>query len=189
MPIQVSTQSAQISWDVQRAKLEQSGNGVKTLQLSTTKPSLEMQTELPKIQIDQSACFEEAGRMGIKAFMDDAVSYGQQILSSSIARTVDQGNELSNIQNRYDPIPDQALANAYDIFDKEFNYGAIPQSRPSISLSKGSVTTNFNPGEVNNSTPAQKVEFTYSPWKIDYYMKQYSSINFRYEPSTLKLSV
>lgn len=189
MPIQISTQPSIIGWDVQRAKLEQSGNGINVLSLESNAPLLEMQTQQPKIQIDQSQSFEEAGLKGIKAFMDDAVTYGQQIVSQGVARIVDQGNAYIEIQSGYDPIPDQAEYNAYGMFEKEFNYGAIPQSRPTISLNRGQVTYNFRPGSVTNQSAERKVETNYTPWQVNYYMKQYNSINFRYEPSQFKFTV
>lgn len=189
MPIQISSQPAQLSWDTQKAKLEQSGNGARTLDLSIEKPLLEMRTELPKIQIDQTASFADAGLKKIQAFMDEAVSYGRQMVSAGVARIVDQGNDYINIHTGADPIPDQAIYNAYDMFEKDFNYGVIPQSRPSISLSEGRVNTTFNPGSVNNNSAPRKVNMQYTPWQINYYMKQYNNIEFRYEPSTLKISV
>ena len=189
MPIQITSQSAQITWDTQKARLEQSGNGARALNISTEKPLLEMRTELPKIQIDQTASFADVGLKNIQAFMDEAVSYGRQMVSAGVARIVDQGNAFVNIHTGADPIPDQAIYNAYEMFEKEFNYGAIPQSRPSISLNEGSVNTTFNPGRVNNNSAPRKVDMQYTPWQINYYMKQYNSINFRYEPSQLKISV
>lgn len=189
MPIQISSQPSIIGWDVQKAKLTQSGNGAQVLALESNAPVLEIETQHPKIQIDQSQPFAEAGLKGLKAFMDDAVSYGQQIVSQGVARIVDQGDAYIEIQSGYDPIPDQALNNAYDMFEKEFNYGAIPQSRPSISLNRGQVNLNLRPGTVNNQSAERKVEMNYTPWQVSYYMKQYNSINFRYEPSQLKFSV
>ncbi len=189
MPIQISTQPSIIGWDVQKAKLDQSGNGARALVLESTAPLLEIETQQPKILIDQSQSFSEAGLKGLKSFMNDAASYGQQIVSQGIARIVDQGNAFIEIQSSYDPIPDQALNNAYDIFDKEFNYGAIPQSRPSITLDRGQVNFNFRPGDVNNQSTERKVEMNYTPWQVDYYVKQYNSINFRYEPSQFKFTV
>lgn len=189
MPIQINTHPSILGWDVQKAKLEQSGNGVNVLSLESNNPVLEMETQHPKIQIDQSQSFEEAGLKGIKAFMDDAVSYGRQIVSQGVVRIVDQGNGYIEIQSGYDPIPDQAEYNAYGMFEKEFNYSAIPQSRPAISLNKGQVTYNFRPGNVSNHSTESKVEMNYTPWQVSFHMKQYNSINFRYEPSQFKFTV
>lgn len=189
MPIQITSQPAILSWDTQKAQLTQSGNGAQTLALQINKPLLEMQTTLPKIQIDQSQSFAEAGLKNLKAFMNDAISYGQQIVQQGVARIVSQGNSFIDIHTGVDPIPEQAIANAYEMFEKEFNYGAIPQSRPNISLQEGRVNTTFNPGTINNQSSQRKVEMNYSPWQVNYFMKQYSSIEFRVSPSNFNFTV
>ena len=189
MPLEITKQNAILGWDTQKATLTQSGNGAQTLQLNIQKPLLEMQTTLPKIQIDQSQPFAEAGLKNIKAFMSDAVSYGQQIVSQGIARIVDQGNSFIEIHTGVDPIPDQAVYNAYDMFEKSFNYGAIPQSRPDITLKRGEVNTTLNRGTVQNNSSPQKVEMNYTPWQVSYHLKQYQNISFRYQPSQFKFSV
>ena len=132
MPIQISQQPLVMNISTQPARIDQSGNGALTLDIDIKKPLLEMKTELPKVTIDQSASFAEAGLKNIKAFMDESVSYARQIVSAGVDRIVSQGNEWINIHTGVDPIPDQAIYNAYEMFDKEFNYAAIPTSRPSI---------------------------------------------------------
>lgn len=189
MPIQISTTPAVLDWNVSKANLSQSGNGALTLDLQIQKPLLEMQTTLPKVQIDQSQPFAEAGLKGIKAFMDEVVSIGRQIVSEGIERIVSQGNDFINIHTGVDPIPDQANYNAYDMFEKSFNYGVIPQSRPSISLQEGRVNTTFNPGSVNNQSAPRKVQMDYTPWQINYFMKQYNSITYSMQPSNFKFTV
>lgn len=189
MPIQIATQKAVLDWNVSKAALTQSGNGISVLELQTQKPQLEMQTTLPKIQIDQTQSFADAGLKNLRAFMDDAIAYGQQIVSQGTDRIVAQGNEMINIHENYDPIPDQAISNAYEMFDKEFNYGVIPESRPQISLKEGNVSTQLNRGTVANNTYPSKVQMTYTPWQVSYYMKQYNSIQMSYQASQFKFSV
>ena len=188
MPIQITTQPAILAWDTQKAMLSQSGNGAQTLDIQINKPLLEITSTRPQISIDQTQSFAEAGLKNIKAFMDESVKYGQQMVQQGTARIVDQGNSFIEIHTGVYPIPDQAIYNAYEMFDKEFNYGAIPQTRPTISLNPGQVTYNFKPGYVNNQSTARKVDMQYTPWQVSYHMKQYNSINFRYEPSQFKFN-
>lgn len=189
MPIQISTQPAVIGWDVQKAKLEQSGNAPQLLQINSSKSVLDIQTTKAQLIIDQTASFADAGRKNLRALMNDSVAYGRQVLSEGVARIVDQGNSMIEIQSGVDPFPDQAVYNAYEMFEVSFNYGAIPQSRPNITINRGQVNINVTKGTVNNNTVDQKVQMSYSDWKINYYMKQYSSINFRYEQPKFKFSV
>ena len=181
MPMHVESRPTLISITTKDAKLYQEGNGVNVLDIRTQKPLLEITTTKPEVRIDQSKCFEEAGLKGLKAFMNDAISYGQQVLQAGIARIVDDGNAYANIQSGQDPIPDQALYNAYEMFTHEYNYDTIPKSRPSIELVRGTVNYKFNRGQGINSTNASPVRMTYEPWKVEIAVKQYASIQFRYE--------
>jgi hypothetical protein len=181
MPISISQQPLVMNISTSPARLSQSGNGAKTLNLDIKEPLLEMQTNLPKVTIDQSQPFAEAGLKKIRAFMEDNTSYSKGIVSQGIDRIVNQGNEMINIHTGVDPIPDQALYNAYDMFEKSFNYAAVPTSRPVIDLVRGSVNYSFNQGKVTNSSQPQKVEMNYTPYQVNFSISQYNSVSFRYE--------
>lgn len=189
MPIQISQQPLVLNISTQPAKIDQSGNGALTLDLDIKKPLLEMKTELPKVTIDQSEPFAEAGLKNIRAFMDESVSYARQIVSGGVDRIVSQGNEWLDIHTGVDPIPDQAIYNAYEMFDKTFNYAAIPTSRPSIDLVKGSVDVTFNKGQVTNHSKPQKINMNYTPYQVNLAVSQYNSINFRYEKPNFNFMV
>jgi len=180
MPISISQQPLVMNVSTSPGKLSQSGNGAKTLNLDIKEPLLEMQTQLPKVSIDQSQSFAEAGLKKNRAFMEDNTSYSKEIVSQGVDRIVSQGNEFIDIHTGVDPIPDQAIYNAYDMFEKSFNYAAIPTTRPSIDLVKGSVNYNFNRGSVNNNSQPQKVEMNYTPYQVNFSISQYNSISFRY---------
>lgn len=181
MSMHVESRPTILSITTKDAKLYQEGNGASILDIKTQKPLLEISTTKPEVRIDQSQCFEEAGLKGLKAFMNDAVSHSKQKLQEGIARIVSDGNAYANIQSGQDPIPDQAIYNAYEMFTHEFNYDTIPKSRPSIELVRGTVNYKFNRGQVINSTKASPVRMTYEPWKVEIAVKQYASIQFRYE--------
>ncbi len=189
MPLIIDQQRAQLGWQTQNAKLAMSNNHIQALDLEIQKPTLEMQSKAPRILIDQTQPFAEAGLKNIQAFMEESVSHAKQVLLEGIGRIVDDGNAWIDIHNDYDPIPDQAVYNAYEMFDKSFNYGAIPTSRPRIDVDEGSVTYHFTPGRVTNRGPMQKVDMQYTPGKVDYFMKQYASIQFRFEKSSYSFTV
>ncbi|MBM7561322.1 DUF6470 family protein [Fusibacter tunisiensis] len=189
MPIKIESQSAQIGWDTKKAQLNQSGNNQQSLDIQTRKPKLEIRTTRPQMNIDQSQPFAEAGLKNIQAFMSDSVSYAKQVVSQGIDRIVSQGNEMKDIHTGVDPIPDQAIYNAYDLFEKTFNFALVPSSRPEINVTPGEVTTTLNPGEVINNTMPRRVQMDYTPWQISYYMKQYASIRFSFEPSKFETMV
>lgn len=189
MAIRIESQAAQITWDTQKAQLNQSGNGVQALDIQIRKPQIEINTTRPQLSIDQTQPFAEAGLKNLQAFMSDSVSYAKQIVSQGIDRIVSQGNEIKEIHTGVDPIPDQAIYNAYELFEKTFNFAMVPQSRPQIDVTPGNVDIQFNPGEVINNSAPRRVQMDYTPWQINYYMKQYASIRFSYEPPTINTTV
>ncbi len=187
--IRVTQQPAILAWNTKQAALEQSGNGKNTLDIQTVKPQIQIRTTKPEIKIDQSQSFAEAGIKGFWDFMKDTEGFTQQMLQRGIDRIVSDGNEWLDIHTGRDPIPDQAVYNAFEMFDKQFNYGVIPTSRPKMDLQRGDVKIDYQKGKVVNNTVPTKIQMQYSPWRIDYYMKQYASIQFRYEPSTFSKTV
>lgn len=190
MSLQISTQRAILDWNTQRSQLNMSGNGNQNvLRTSTVKPQIQIQTEKPRIEIDQSQCFSEAGLMGIFELTSDNVSYAKQKVSEAIGRIIDQGNQMLNIHEDYDPIPDQAITNAYEIFEHEFVYDTIPKSRPKIDVQRGNVDVQLNEGKVNNETELRKVQGEYSPGGVEFFMKQYHKVEISYTGNNLDMKV
>ena len=204
MAIRIESQAAQLTWDTQKAQLNQSGNGIQTLDIQIRKPQIEINTTRPQLSIDQTQPFAEAGLKNLQAFMSDSVSYARQIVSQGIDRIVSQGNEMKEIHTGVDPIPDQAISTAKKVamvavvtlrrFARKISrekrvFAMVPQSRPQIDVTSGDVDIQFNPGEVANNSAPRRVQMDYTPWQINYYMKQYASIRFSYEPPTINTTV
>ncbi len=187
--LRIEKQNAILAWDRTDAVLNQSGNGGIVLDIETTKPQISITTKKPQIAIDQSQSFAEAGIKSVRAFMQESVSFSRQVVSEGVARIVSDGNQWIDIHTGIDPIPDQAIYNAFEMFDKAFNYGAIPQSRPQIDVDLGTVDIQLKKGEVINRSAPRKVDMQYSPWRMDYYMKQYHSVSFSYENTKFNLSL
>jgi len=189
MPIMIQSTRAELEIRTQNASVAVQGNGTRPLTLESERASVDMQTTLPKIQIDQTASFSDAGLKNIKDFMSDAVTYGQQIFSEGIARIVSDGNTMATIENGYDPIPDQAYQNAYAMFEHEFNYGAVPTSRPTIEVIEGSANYRYNPGRVQNQTKVQPVTFNYTPGQVEVKVKSYGKVEISYDSQSLNYHI
>lgn len=155
------------------------------LDLETEKANLNMQTELPKIQIDQSQCFSESGLKTCAELSAENASRSVQEMYASIGKTVEQGNALTDFHNGANMVAEQSFFNAYDQFEREFGMVTMPMSRPNITLNRGKVNTDYQPGRINATPRLSKPEINYEPGKVDISVKQYNSIKFRTEPSTL----
>jgi len=185
MPIQIQSNPAKLSIHTNHASISMRGNGAKPLDIESEIAQVDMESNKPQLKIDQTECFAEAGLKNIKAFMDDAVAYGQQKFSEGVSRIVSDGNSMAAIETGYDPIADQAYQNAYAMFDHEFNYDAIPKSRPQIEVTPGNVNYNYRPAHVQNNTQAQPIQNSYTPGKVEITVKEYGKVDITYDKSSL----
>lgn len=151
-----------------------------TLNMSVTQPQTRIEATLPKVTIDQSQCFSEAGLKGITDLRDEMISRSRSAMLSSIGRIVEQGNQKADILNGKNAIPDQAYYNAIEQFNKEFNMGTIPKSRPRIDVTEGTLNIQVTEGQVTNNTVPQKATLQYQHGAIEIYLKQRPSIETRF---------
>ena len=153
-----------------------------TLNLETSLPKVRVESTLPKITIDQSQPFAESGRKGIADLMAENVSYSVNQMYASIGRIAEQGTQMTNVHINPNAISDQAYYNAYEQFDREWNYGTMPRSRPRIDVIEGQVDIQVTEGRVNNYTQKSRVDYNYTPSKVQVAVAQYHSININYVP-------
>ncbi len=180
MRIVMQSQMAQLGIQTKNAQAKLH-NEQAVVEIETTPAQLNMKTELPKIEIDQSQCFSESGLKGILELSNENSKNAVQLMYSSIGRIVEQGNQLTNFYEGGNAIADQAYYNAYDQFDKEFNMVTMPQSRPKIAVREGSVNTNYSRGTLKLSPRLTKPELDYTPGKVDIYLKQKNELRISVE--------
>ncbi len=151
------------------ATLDIQGNGLQnTLRLEREKGSFEIRSTKPRVQIDQRACFAEAGRKGMTDFRQDMISYAQSVLTRGIARIIDQGNEAIAIQYPQDVVAEQADYNAFGMFEQEFGYGTMPSSRPTITVDRGTLNYSYQPDRLVNKTQRNELRTTYQRGRVEF---------------------
>ncbi|QEK13561.1 hypothetical protein FQB35_02390 [Crassaminicella thermophila] len=148
--------------------------------LNIEHPKLEIHSEQVKVQIDQYPCRAEEGLKNYIDLTKDNAAFAKQKAMEGIARIVSQGNQLAAIQNGGNPIADQAEENAYNLFDKEFNFDLIPKSRPKIDFIGGKVDIKFIEGKVKPQVKVNKPIINYTVGKFEIYLRQKNSINIEY---------
>ncbi len=179
LQLQVNHTWPQIGVNRTPARLEAQNPGY-TLDMSVTQAKINIESTLPQITIDQSQCFSEAGLKGIADLAAEMVSLSKGAMLSSIGRIVDQGNQMANLPNATDAIADQGYYNAFEQFDKEFNMGTIPTSRPKIDVIEGTIDIKVTEGRVTNNTVSQPVRLRYTKGAVEIYLKQRSSIETQF---------
>jgi len=178
LPLSITTIKGQIGikttnayLDVRQPKGEQSIRQIKAQMI--------VDRQLPKVLIDQSQPFAEAGRKPWSQVAAEYAQMGRQQAIEGIARIVDDGNRMAMIQRKMpEAIPEIALKNSTPK-QHEFNFGMIPTSRPRIEVT-GHLNIDWQIGGVEyNFTPRRPVA-DYHPGKAEIYMEQYPQINFKY---------
>lgn len=179
MPLKITTTNAQIGMETTNAKLDiqQSKADVK---MQTKQAKLNIKSENSKIQIDQSVCFSESGLKDVFELIKSSANLGKQRASQATARIASEGDQLMRIENGGNPIVSQAIRNAFEADNKDYNIGLTPKSRPKISATDPKLNIDFQKGAVNIDVKVNKPIINYQPGKVDTYLKQKNSINIEY---------
>lgn len=138
---------------------------------------LEIKTTPGKLTIDQTQAWEDMDLKHIFRRIEEAAGWGKQDVLEGMARRARQGDEMMRIENKGNPLPEQAKQNS-ERRPFEFNIGFIP--------SHFSVKTNYEPAQVDIEAEPQKpmIEVTpnkpimeYTPGEVTIDMLQYPSLS------------
>jgi hypothetical protein len=187
MGLSISSINAKLGVDSSPARLEMQSQAAR-LVFQRTDAKLNIQSEPPRVTIDQYECFAEAGLKNNYDFLKDASSRAYQQVMDFIGQTAADGGRLAAIENGGNPIAEIAVRDASPVH--EFGMGFIPQSRPKIDVTgsiqiepvldsngaTNSITGDYTPG---------RLDINYITGQLDIYVKQYSSIDIKYEGNSI----
>lgn len=176
MPLQIKTTPGLIGINMElgRQTIRQLRGELKIRQ---GKAEMHLDRELPKVLIDQYQCFAEAGRKNNRDLMQDIVSRARQKWLQGIERRIREGQMLSHIENKGNPIPAIAVENAYPQHD--FNIAFIPKSRPEFTV-EGHLNIQWKITEPEIAYQARKPMITYEPGGVDIFIRQWPNIEINY---------
>ncbi|CAM3979580.1 DUF6470 family protein [Mesobacillus zeae] len=152
-------------------------------EMSMEQPQAELQIERTpsRMTIDQTKAREDMDLKSIRSRIEEAADRGYEDWLAGIARRSQDGDELMMIENRGNPIAEQAKRNSESPL-YEFNIGWIP--------SAGSVKIDYDPGKVEIrakankpviSIKANKASVSYTPGKAEVSLKNYPSLKIDFE--------
>ncbi|WP_010681194.1 DUF6470 family protein [Acetivibrio cellulolyticus] len=153
------------------------------LELRQKQAKVNMDIEMPQVEIDQYESFASAGLKNDRDIIKEAAQKGNQKALAYIGKLVSDGNALASIENGANMIAELSKRDFYTIH--EYNIDFIPKVGPKITV-KGDV--NFDPEKnsegVNNGvdgtyTPPE-ININYSPSQVKVFLSQYASIKFDY---------
>lgn len=121
------------------------------IEMQTTKPELNMtqndvkvqiKSELPRVIIDQTECFNTSGIKNNTALSLEISSEGYQHYLEYVQTTAEDGAALAAIERGGNTIKDIAVKNAYT--EHVFNIVSMPSARPKIEVT-GDLQIKFSP--------------------------------------------
>ncbi|SKC55899.1 DUF6470 family protein [Maledivibacter halophilus] len=177
--LKITTTPALIGINTINAKLDISQPKA-DLNMHTEHAKVEINSENPKVIIDQYQCFAEAGLKNILDLTRETAQISKQAALKGIERRVSQGNQMADIHKDYNPIAEMADYNAFELFNREFNFGLIPKSRPKIDIIEGNVDIKVHEGKANMDVKINRPQVDYTRGKVEIYLRQKNSIDIQY---------
>jgi hypothetical protein len=128
-----------------------------SVEMQTTKPELNMsqnhvkvqiKSELPRVIIDQTECFNTSGLKNNTALSLEISSEGYQHYLEYVQTTAEDGAALAAIERGGNPIKEIAVKNAYT--EHTFGIVSMPSAGPRIDVT-GDLKINFSPDILGTS--------------------------------------
>ncbi len=186
--LQIRTQNLKLGYNITQPNMQIRTTPSK-FEGDTSLPKLEMKSTQVKLKIDQTECFNESGLKNIEAFLNDNVSHAKEMCSEAVLDTVRQGDELADIQNKNDPIPEQAFYNTVTRNLKELTMVTMPKSRPKITVINGNVDINLKKGDNNKNFIKGHADINYTKGKTSYKVERYNSVDIKYIGNKNKIDI
>ncbi|MEN6327258.1 MAG: DUF6470 family protein [Syntrophomonas sp.] len=172
MQLRIDQQFAQIGVRTTLANLQFSSSPAQ-VQIKTTPGKLEIESPRPKIHIDQSQCFANAGLKSPARLSADRASEGYSATMEAIARISSEGDQLARIKGT--SLADIALSHSSETH--EFDVKAIPQQPPEISFETYPVQFSYQPAEVQIDANPSQIDTCIEPGYAETYLLQKNYLN------------
>ncbi len=184
MGLSIQTTPAKISIETIDCRIERK-NMCARLELKQKPPVVNINSELPRVLIDQYECFAEEGLKNNIDFTKEQSENAYRNVMEYIARVSQDGDSMVKIGNKANIMIDIAQRNS--VTTHEFGMVTVPMSRPKIDAVGG--TVEFDPEPINDIGMTNGVigtyiplqaDFNFIPGKIDTRVVSYGSIEIKY---------
>ncbi len=152
-----------------------------TLELKTHKARVSIQSEKPKVLIDQ---YEARASAGLKNTADRTREISQrayQRVMEFIEKKAADGDMLAAIEYGGNPIAEIAARDSWPQYESNIDF--IPKTGPRFDVT-GSLKIEWNVDEIARGVEGRyipgRVDIYYRPSVVRIYMRQYPSIKFQY---------
>lgn len=156
-------------------------------EINQKQPKVNIKTEMGKIKIDQTQCFNEVGLKNNTALTEDMAENSRQAAAEGTARIVSEGNSMAAIENRVNAVAEIAAANSIQTAD--WNIDFIPKSRPKIDFVGGNVDITVDEGYVEVKSKPNPPIIEVEAGKVEVFLRQKPEIKFEYVGNNLDKSI
>ncbi|MDD4802883.1 MAG: DUF6470 family protein [Syntrophomonas sp.] len=169
LQLRIEQQYARIGMEIREPTLKLQST-LPGIEIQTSPAELEMHSSHPRIHIDQSQCFADAGLKSPSVLSADCVSRAYSLAMEGIGRRVSEGNQLAQINGA----TVQDIAGDIPLFEDRLNFNcrSIPKQRPEISFDVEPVEVSFRPAQVNANLRRGRVENNFEMGKLQIYLLQ-----------------
>ncbi|RWZ55033.1 hypothetical protein EQV77_13000 [Halobacillus fulvus] len=167
MPARIGIKKNDAVHEYQQFKADQS--------IEQPKADLMIRQRPGKLTIDQSKAWSNLHLKSSFERTRDTAAFAEQTWMEGLARVAQEGDELMKIENKGNPIADQAARNV------GFNFDYKPGNTPVHELVQTSYEANPTEIDVKRNAPIIKTtprfpEFQYQRGSVDVTMEQYPSV-------------
>ncbi|KJS85390.1 MAG: hypothetical protein JM58_08735 [Peptococcaceae bacterium BICA1-8] len=146
------------------------------LEISQPKAEMRINSQLPRVIIDQYQCFAEAGLKNYSDLTKDNGQWAYKCFMERIARYNQEGDMLAQIEKGNSSIP-LIAENTFPTYD--FNINFIPKSRPKIDVT-GHINIDWDIKKPIINYEVRNPVFQYEHGKVEISMRQWPSIEMNY---------
>lgn len=174
--LQITSQNARIGIETTNARLD-FGQKKGRLEIKTNQAQLQVERGKPKVVIDQTIPFAEAGRKINSLFVQEYVDLGRQHVMQGIARRAQEGDMMAR--------PPYGNALVHIVISKlhqpvDYTIGTIPSTKPEISFVDLEGYMSYQPATVESNYIIDDNQFNYTPGGVNIYMEAYHDVEISF---------
>lgn len=182
MALQIRTTNIQLAYERTPPDLNIQSSGAR-LELHQKHAKVNIETERPRVLIDQYECFASAGLKNNYDFIHEIAQNAKQGVLEFIGKTAEDGKALAAIEKGGNPIAAIAKRDAFP--EHEFVLDFIPKARPKFEVTGDiKIEPERNWEGVNNGVEGTyipgNVNINYTPGRVNFSILQYPSVDIKY---------
>lgn len=191
MALSITTTDIQLAYERMPPNLSIQTNQAR-LELHQKHAKINIETEKPRVLIDQYECFASAGLKNNYDLISEIASRAKQGVLEFIGKTAEDGKALAAIERGGNPIAAIAKRDAFP--EHEFVLDFIPKTGPKFEVTGDiKIDPERNAEGIHNGVEANfipgNIIIDYTPGRINISVLQYPSVNIEYSGSNFDTKI